>query len=442
VSAEASEAARLKREIAEKVAEYFRVVHAPQPFVPLRTRVHYAGRVFGEQEMVNLVDSALDFWLTLGPWGERFEHKLKQFLGVRDFVAVNSGSAANLTAILALMSPQWPEPLRPGDEVITPAVTFPTTLSPLVHSGLMPVFVDCEVGTYNINPQLIADAIGPRTRALMVPHTLANPCDMDVLGELVQRHRLYLVEDACDALGSKFRGRLVGTFGDLASFSFFPAHHITMGEGGGVAVRHPDLARIVRSVRDWGRDCWCAPGESNSCGRRFGWQLGELPPGYDHKYIYSNLGYNFKPTDLQAAIGVAQAARLPEFCRQRRENFQTLYRGLLKYEPFLLLPRLDPRSDPAWFGLPITVQNGVDRGRLVQFLEAANIETRQIFGGNILKQPAFRNLACRIHGTLEQTDRIMCDSFFIGVYPGLTPVMLEFVLQRFDEFFASRQNWA
>jgi CDP-6-deoxy-D-xylo-4-hexulose-3-dehydrase len=441
VRAEPPEAARLKREIAEKVAEYYRVVHAPKPFVPLRDRVHYAGRVFAEEELLNLVDCALDFWLTLGPWGDRFEHKLKQWLGVADFAAVSSGSAANLTCIMALMSAQLPEPLRPGDEVITPAVTFPTTLSPIVHSGLVPVFVDCEVDTCNLNPQLLASAIGPRTRAIMAPHTLANPCDMDVLGELVQRHRLYLVEDACDALGSTFRGRLVGTFGHLASFSFFPAHHMTMGEGGGVATSDPRLGRIVRSVRDWGRDCWCAPGESNTCGNRFGWQLGDLPPGYDHKYIFSNLGYNFKPTDLQAAIGVAQAARLPEFCRQRRENFRVLYQGLQKYEEYLILPRLDPRSDPAWFGLPITVQNGADRDRLVQFLEAANIETRRIFAGNILRQPAFRNLACRIHGTLEQTDRIMRDSFFVGVYPGLTSPMLEFVLRRFDEFFASRQNW-
>lgn len=434
-AAVSSEALRLKSEINTKVAEYYRLVHAPKAFVPFQSRVNYAGRVFGAEEMVNLVDSALDFWLTLGPWGELFEHKMKKWLGLRDFALVNSGSSANLTAVMALMSAQLPNPLRSGDEVITPAVTFPTTVSPLVHSGMIPVFVDCEAGTYNINPNLIEEAIGPKTRAIMVPHTLGNPCDLDALCDLARRHNLFLVEDACDALGSKFRGRLIGTFGDLSTFSFFPAHHMTMGEGGGVATNDPRLARIVRSVRDWGRDCWCAPGESNTCGRRFGWQLGDLPRGYDHKYIYSNLGYNFKPTEMQAAIGVAQLDRLPEFCDRRRRNFQVLYKGLQEFEDRLLLPRLDPRSDPAWFGLPLTVRDGTSRNELVQFLEAANIETRQIFGGNILKQPAFRDAPSRIHGTLEQTDRVMRDSFFIGVYPGLTNAMLEFVLERFAAFF-------
>lgn len=433
-----SPAERLKQEILEKVAEYCRLVHGPKSFVPLQSRVHYAGRVFGEHEVRNLVDSALDFWLTLGPWGDRFEYKMKQLLGVGDFALVNSGSTANLTAVMALMSAQLERPLRPGDEVLTPAVTFPTTLSPIVHSGLVPVFVDCEVGTYNIDPRLAEEAIGPKTRAIMVPHTLGNPCDLDVLCRLAREHQLYLIEDACDALGSKFRGRLVGTFGDVATFSFFPAHHMTMGEGGGVVSSNPELARIVRSVRDWGRDCWCPTGKSNTCQKRFEWQLGELPYGYDHKYIYSNLGYNFKPTDLQAAIGVAQADRLPEFFQRRRDNFHVLYEGLRRFEDYLILPRLDPRSDPSWFGLPITVQNGVDRKKLVEFLEAGKIETRQIFGGNILKQPAYQGLSCRVHGSLEETDRIMRDSFFIGVYPGLTGEMLQFMLDRFAAFFSQK----
>src|SRR5262245_36283482 len=348
----------LKAEILEKVRQYHAVAHARPPFVPGKSRVNYAGRVFGPEELVNLVDSSLDFWLTMGPYGELFETRMKRYFGSRDFALVNSGSTANLTAVMALMSRQLDRPLAAGDEVITPAVTFPTTLAPLVHSGLIPVFVDCEGETCNIDPARVEGAIGPRTRAIMIPHTLGNPCDMDVIVDVAKRHELLLIEDSCDALGSTFRGRLVGTFGDLATLSFFPAHHITMGEGGGVIVNVGRLATIVKSVRDWGRDCWCAPGESNTCGKRFGWQLGELPCGYDHKYTYSNLGYNFKPTDLQAAIGVAQMDRLAGFVKARRDNFKALYAGLQPYADRLILPRLDPRAEPSWFALPITVRDG------------------------------------------------------------------------------------
>lgn len=434
------EAATLKEEIFERVRRYYEIVHRPRPFAPFESQVSYAGRVFGAEEMTNLVDSALDFWLTLGPYGDLFEDKMRRLLGVRDFVLVNSGSTANLGAVLTLMSRQLPQPLRAGDEVITPAVTFPTTLAPLVHSGLVPVFVDAEVGTYNINPALVEDAISPRTRAMFVPHTLGNPCDMDVLTGVAARHGLYLIEDCCDALGSTWRKRFVGTFGDLATLSFFPAHHITMGEGGAIMTNRPMLGRIVRSVRDWGRDCWCAPGESNTCGRRFGWQLGGLPSGYDHKYIYSNLGYNFKPTDLQAAIGVAQADRIPEFVEARRRNFKRLYEGLLPYQDRLVLPRLDERSNPSWFGLPLTVQGGISRLRLVQWLEHAKIETRQVFGGNILHQPGYQHIVHRIHGELTETDRIMRDTFFVGVYPGLTDPMIDFMLDTFAKFFAQNKR--
>lgn len=430
------EAERLKQEIFEKVTRYYEVVHKSSEFIPYKTRVPYSGRVFKEQEMINLVDSALDFWLTLGPYGELFEQKMKRFFGARDFVLVNSGSTANLTAVLTLMSRQLEDPLKPGDEVITPAVTFPTTLAPIVHSGLIPVFVDCEVGTYNINPHLLEGAISEKTRAIVIPHTLGNPCDMDIICSLGKGHNLYLIEDSCDALGATFRDKLVGTFGDLATLSFYPAHHITMGEGGGVVVNNSRLSRIVRSVRDWGRDCWCAPGESNTCGKRFGWQLGDLPKGYDHKYIYSNIGYNFKPTDMQAAVGVAQADRLPKFIEKRRWNFMHLYKGLEQYQDYLILPILDPRSSPSWFGFPITVKNGVSRRELVQWLENANIETRGVFGGNILRQPGYRDIQARCHGKLEETDRIMQDTFFIGVYPGLNDEMLEFMLSRFKDFFA------
>lgn len=430
-----TEAEKLKHEILRKVREYSQLVHQPREFVPHSTRVQYSGRVFGPQEMVNLVDSALDFWLTLGPYGELFEQKMKGFFGARDFVLVNSGSTANLTAVLALMSNQLVDPLRPGDEVITPAVTFPTTLAPIVHSGLIPVFVDCQVGTYNVNPALLEDAISAKTRALMIPHTLGNPCDMDVICDLAERHHLYLIEDSCDALGATFRGRLVGTFGDLATLSFYPAHQITLGEGGGVVVNKGRLPRIVRSVRDWGRDCWCAPGESNTCGRRFGWRLGGLPEGYDHKYIYSNLGYNFKPTDLQAAIGVAQADRIDEFVERRRANFAYLYHGLQPYQDHVILPTLDPRANPSWFGFPVTVRPGLSRRDLVHWLETANIETREVFGGNILKQPAYQGIRSRVVGGLEETDRIMRDTFFVGVYPGLTEEMLGFIVDRFGAFF-------
>ncbi len=434
------EAQRLKHEILEKVRRYHDLVHRPQQFVPYKTRIQYAGRVYGEEELVNLTDSALDFWLTLGPYGELFEQKMKRLLGVRDFVLVNAGSTANLTAVLALMSGQLDDPLRPGDEVITPAVTFPTTLAPLVHGGLIPVFVDCEIGTYNINPHLIQDALSSKTRAIMIPHTLGNPCDMDIVCDIAKRHRLYLIEDSCDALGARFQGRLVGTFGDLATLSFYPAHQITLGEGGGVIVNRPALARIVRSVRDWGRDCWCAPGESNTCGKRFGWQLGGLPRGYDHKFTYSNIGYNFKPTDMQAAVGVAQVDRVADFVERRLHNFMRLYRGLRDYQDHLILPTLDPRSNPSWFAFPITVKDGVSRRELVQWLEDANIETREIFAGNILKQPAYMHVAHRVYGSLEHTDRVMRDTFFIGVYPGLTDAMLDFVLEAFTRFFERAKN--
>jgi CDP-6-deoxy-D-xylo-4-hexulose-3-dehydrase len=428
----------LKAEILDRVRAYHALAHQRPAFVPGKSRVNYAGRIFGPEELVNLVDSSLDFWLTMGPYGELFETRMKRFFGARDFALVNSGSTANLTAVMAVMSRQLNRPLVPGDEVITPAVTFPTTLAPLVHGGIIPVFVDCEVDTFNIDPAKMEAAISPRTRAIMVPHTLGNPCDMDVIGDIVRRHGLILIEDCCDALGTTFRGKLVGTFGDLATLSFFPAHHMTMGEGGGVIVNAGRLAPIVKSVRDWGRDCWCAPGESNTCGKRFGWQLGGLPCGYDHKYTYSNLGYNFKPTDMQAAIGVAQMDRLPGFIDARKANFKKLYAGLERYADRLILPRLDPRSDPSWFALPLTVQGGVSRRDLVHWLEHANIETRELFGGNILKQPGYTDIAHRISGSLEESDRIMNDTFFIGVYPGLTDEMIAYVLDTFRAFFAAR----
>ena len=428
----------LKREILDRVREYHGAAHRPAPFTPFASRIPYAGRVYGDSELTNLVDASLDFWLTLGPWGDRFERMLQQRLGVRDVALVNSGSSANLTAITALTSPQLDAPLRPGDEVITPAATFPTTLAPLLQNRLTPVLIDCQIGTYNIDPALVEAAVSDKTRAIMVPHTLGNPCDLERLTAVAARHHLYLIEDSCDALGSRYDGRPVGTFGDLATISFYPAHHITMGEGGAVISNKARYGRIVRSVRDWGRDCWCPPGESNTCGKRFGWKLGALPEGYDHKYTYSHIGYNLKPTDLQAAIGVAQLERLDDFVSRRRANFQTLYEGLKGFEDGLILPRWDPRAEPSWFGFPITVWDGVSRRALMQWLEDANIETRDVFSGNILKQPAYMDAPVRVFGELTQTNRVMRDTFFIGVYPGLTPEMLEFVIDRFTAFFRER----
>ena len=429
------EPARVASEIFDRVREYYKLVHEEKKFVPFKTPISYAGRVFGAHEMVSLVDSALDFWLTLGPYGDLFENKMRNLFGARDFILANSGSSANLLAVGSLMSHELEGHLEEGDEVITPAVTFPSTLAPIIQNGLIPVFVDAEVGTYNINPNLIEEAISPRTRAIIVPHTLGNPCDIDIIIDIVRRHRLFFIEDTCDALGSTFRGRLVGTFGDIGTLSFFPAHHITLGEGGGLIMNKVRFSKIARSLRDWGRNCWCAPGESNTCTKRFGWQLGSLPEGYDHKYIYSHIGYNLKPTDLQAAIGVAQAERIPEFTERRRQNFWKLYRSMEPYQDFIILPKLDSRSDPSWFGFPITAKEAVSKRELVQWLEAANIETRSVFGGNILRHPGYAKIRCRAPRDLSQSDIIMKDTFFIGVYPGLTPEMLDFMIDRLRAFF-------
>jgi CDP-6-deoxy-D-xylo-4-hexulose-3-dehydrase len=437
---------QLKAEILDLVREYYSVAHAPGEFHPGKSRVNYAGRVFNDEEMVNLVDSSLDFWLTAGPYCQKFESKLSEYFGARKSLLVNSGSSANLLMVATLCSQSGSAylkdsdlpPLSDGDEVITPAVTFPTTLAPLVQHRLVPVFVDCELGKYNINPQLIEDAIGPKTRAIFIPHTLGNPCDMKTIMRIARERNLWVLEDGCDAFGSKYNGQLVGTFGALSSISFYPAHHITMGEGGAVVVNHPRLQKVAESLRDWGRDCWCAPGVSNTCGKRFGWQLGELPPGYDHKYIYSSIGYNLKATDMQAAIGLAQMDKLEVFTEARKINFKFLYEHLKPLENHLLLPVHEAESDPSPFGFPITVRDGVKRPDLISHLESANIETRLLFGGNILRQPAFRNIPHRVFGELTNSDVVMNDSFFIGVYPKLTKPMLEYVVETFFSFFKTK----
>ncbi|MDT9340428.1 lipopolysaccharide biosynthesis protein RfbH [Trichodesmium erythraeum 21-75] len=392
--------------------------------------------------MVNLVDSSLDFWLTAGPYGNKFESKMRDFFSSRDFLLVNSGSSANLLMVSTICSPELKsqkdtqlQPLEPGDEVITPAVTFPTTLAPIIQNRLIPVFVDCEVGTYNINPHLIEDAVGPRTKAIFIPHTVGNPCNMEIIMDVAKRHNLWVLEDSCDALGATFDGTLVGTFGQMASLSFYPAHHMTMGEGGAVIVNQASLKKTVLSLRDWGRSCWCPPGISDSCSKRFNWELGELPFGYDHKYIYSNIGYNLKVTDMQAAIGIAQKEKVEGFIEKRRHNFWRLYEGLKSLEEYLILPKIDSRANPSPFGFPITVKEGINRRELVQHLEAHQIETRLVFGGNILKQPGFMNIERRVHGTLEESDIIMNRTLFTGVFPGLTDEMIDYVIEQFTVFF-------
>ncbi|MGH9652441.1 MAG: lipopolysaccharide biosynthesis protein RfbH [Bryobacteraceae bacterium] len=434
----AGDAAAIRAQILELVAQYYHAAHRRKPFEPGVSRLQYSGRVYDQREMLNLAESALDFWLTFGDWGLKFEQRMQKFYRSRDFVLVNSGSSANLLMVTTLCARELDKLLRPidrrrlepGDEVITPAVTFPTTLAPIVQNQLVPVFVDCEVGTYNVNPALIEDAIGPRTRCIFIPHTVGNPCDMAAIMDIAKRHDLWVLEDSCDALGATFDGQLVGTFGDMASLSFYPAHQMTMGEGGGVTINHPRLKKTARSIRDWGRDCWCDPGKSNTCCKRFGWQLGELPEGYDHKYIYTNIGYNLKPTDMQAAIGMAQIEKAPEFVERRRHNFWRLYNGLKPLEEYFILPKIDPRANPSPFGFPITVREGLDRTAITRQLEAANIETRLVFGGNILRQPGFLHIERRIHGDLKQSDIIMNRTFFIGVYPGLTDEAIDYAIEQ------------
>jgi CDP-6-deoxy-D-xylo-4-hexulose-3-dehydrase len=434
----------LHGQILERVRDYYYLRHAPKPFIAGASKVPYAGRVFDAEEMAAAVDAVLDFWLTLGPQGEAFERELAAAVGTRHALLVNSGSSANLIAFATLTSPQLDRPLRPGDEVITVAAGFPTTVAPIIQYGCVPVFVDVHAETANAIVERIADAVGPRTRAVMLAHALGNPFDLDGVLDIVRRHDLYLIEDNCDALGSLYRGRRTGTFGHLATQSFYPPHHLTMGEGGAVLTSQGRLKRIAESFRDWGRDCWCASGKDNTCGKRFSWQLGELPHGYDHKYIYSHLGYNLKPLDIQAAIGRQQLRKLPVFTAARRANHARLRAALAPYEEHLLLPEPTPNAEPSWFGFLVTLRDGAPftRSQLVSHLEGRQIQTRQLFGGNLLRQPAFQGITHRVVGDLTNTDKIMNDAFFLGVYPGLTPVMLDYVEEAFHEFVRAARRSA
>ena len=432
--------ATLRREILEKVREFHAAGQANKaPFEPGKTPVHYAGRVHDADDIISLVDSSLDFWLTAGRFTEAFESGLAEFLGIENVLTVNSGSSANLVAFSTLTSPKLGEQrIKPGDEVITVAAGFPTTVNPAIQYGAVPVFVDVELGTYTPNLEAIEAAIGPKTKAVMMAHTMGVPPDLTELRALCDRHGLWLVEDNCDALGSQYDGQYTGTFGHLATLSFYPAHHITMGEGGAVLTNDDRLARIACSFRDWGRDCYCAAGENNTCGKRFSQQFGSLPFGYDHKYVYSHVGYNLKITDMQAAVGCSQLEKLPGFIAARKHNHRRLADGLAKHTDQLILHSTPEHADPSWFGYVITVRPEADitRTKLVTALEKARIETRNLFCGNLLRHPAYENIEHRVVGKLDNTDVITTNTFFIGVYPGLTDPMIDHILATFDEALA------
>jgi CDP-6-deoxy-D-xylo-4-hexulose-3-dehydrase len=427
----------LRRAIRELVAEYHEAAFAHREFVPGESPVPVSGKVFGAEEIQHVVDAGLDFWLTTGRFAIEFERRFARVMQSRHAMLVNSGSSANLVALSSLTSPSLGEErLVPGDEVITVAAGFPTTVNPIVQNGLVPVFVDVELGTYGPIVEQLEQAVGERTRAIMIAHTLGNPFDLDAVMELARKHDLWVVEDCCDAVGATYRGRSVGSFGDVATVSFYPAHHITMGEGGCVLTQQPALKRLIESFRDWGRDCWCETGKDNTCGKRFGWQLGDLPFGYDHKYTYTHIGYNLKLTDMQAAVGVAQLERLPAFIEARRRNFATLHAGLRDLEDVLVLPEAAPNSEPSWFGFPMLVREDAPftRDALIRFLESRRIATRLLFGGNLVRQPAYRDVRYRVVGDLANSDRVMRGAFWIGVHPGLSEEMLAYMIESVQAF--------
>jgi len=425
----------LRRKILELTEEYCAEAFAARGFTAGESSVPVAGRVFDSAEVRSLVDSSLDFWLTTGRFALEFERKFAQWMGVRECVLTNSGSSANLLAVSALGSPKLKGRLVPGDEVLTVAAGFPTTVNPILQNGFVPVFLDVTIPAYNVDVTQLEAAISPRTRAIILAHTLGNPFDLAAVTEFARKHDLWLIEDCCDAVGSLYQGRKLGSFGNFATTSFYPAHHLTMGEGGAVLTNQPALRKVVESFRDWGRDCWCETGCDNTCGKRFDWQLGELPYGYDHKYTYSHIGYNLKLTDMQAAVGVAQLGKLDGFVDARRRNFAALHAGLGDLSEFLILPEATPGSDPSWFGFPIAVRPEApfSRNEAIRFLEERKIATRLLFGGNLTRQPAYRDVAYRVAGPLTNTDFVMERVFWIGVYPGITPAMVNYTIDTFHQ---------
>lgn len=431
----------LRSQILELVAAYHQEAFPSKTFIPGSSAVPVSGKVFDATEIQYLVDSSLDFWLTTGRFAAEFERKLADWIGVKHCALVNSGSSANLVALSALTSPQLGDRrLQPGDEVITVAAGFPTTVNPIFQNQLIPVFVDIKLPTYDIDITQLAAALSPKTKAIAIAHTLGNPFDLAEVMQFAERHNLWVIEDNCDALGSTYQGQKTGTFGHISTLSFYPAHHITMGEGGAVLTNDTKLKKIIESFRDWGRDCWCNPGVDNSCNKRFDWQLGDLPPGYDHKYTYSHIGYNLKLTDMQAAVGLAQLDKLPQFVHQRRQNFNFLYQQLQDLEDVLILPEATPDSNPSWFGFILSVRDTADftRNELVQHLEKNLIATRLLFGGNLIRQPAYKDLNYRVVGDLRNTDRVMNNAFWIGLYPGLTEEMLAYTASIVRNFCRSK----
>jgi CDP-6-deoxy-D-xylo-4-hexulose-3-dehydrase len=428
---------KLRAQIAEFVEQYAGIAFAEQPFMPGAQVVPPSGKKIGVEELKLMVEASLDGWLTTGRFNEAFEKKLAQFIGVEHLITVNSGSSANLVAFNTLTSPKLGDrAIKPSDEVIGVAAGFPTTVNPIIQFGAVPVFVDVELGTYNIDASKIEAAISSKTKAIMLAHTLGNPYNLSVVTALCKKHGLWLIEDCCDALGSTYNGQMVGTFGDVGTLSFYPAHHITMGEGGAVFTNDPELKQISESFRDWGRDCYCAPGKDNTCGKRFCWKLGKLPEGYDHKYTYSHIGYNLKITDMQAACGLAQLSKAESFIQKRRENFAYLKEGLASCEEFLILPRATENADPSWFGFPITLKENapVSRVDLLTYLDQNKIGTRQLFAGNLTRQPSMIGKHYRISGDLTNTDVVMNNTFWVGVHPALSEEMLNYVASKIEQF--------
>ncbi len=426
-----------KEKIIELTRQYYTEQLQSSEFTPGETYVNYAGRVFDDDELTNLIESSLDFWLTAGRYAAQFESEFSEFMGTRSCMLTNSGSSANLLALSALTSDKLgPRQVKPGDEIITVAASFPTTVAPIYQNQLVPVYCDIDLGTCNINIEELENAVSSKTKGIFLAHTLGNPFNIDAVMRIKEKHDLWLIEDNCDALGSKWDGKMTGTFGDMGTESFYPAHHITMGEGGAVITDNPQLKKIVRSFRDWGKDCWCDSGMDNTCGKRFEWQLGDLPYGYDHKFIFSHIGYNLKVTDMQAAVGVAQLKKLPGFVRSRRDNFAFLHEFFEQYSGHFILPQWQDKAEPSWFGFFLTVKEEApfSKNQIVAFLEESKIATRTLFAGNVLRQPAFADKEYRAVSELRNTDYVVENGFWIGVYPGIDKQRMQYIVTAFEEF--------